>query len=102
MLWDCCAVLGRVGFSLGALEFLRPSVAPLYAWSSAVGYKGSAAAPWSVKFPMAHLFTELEGDGRIHHVLPVLDDLGVIFLADARAEGMGMPRRSCAEAGPLV
>ena len=33
---DFRAVLGRLCFSLGVLEYLRPFVAPLFSWVSAV------------------------------------------------------------------
>ena len=38
--YEFCAVVGRMGFAIGPLEHLRPFVAPLYAWSAAVGRKG--------------------------------------------------------------
>ena len=37
---DFTAVLGRLCFVMGALEYLRPFVAPLFAWTAAIGHDG--------------------------------------------------------------
>ena len=42
---DFTSVLGRLCFSMGPLEFLRPLIAPLFAWGAAVGHKGSIQMP---------------------------------------------------------
>lgn len=42
---DLAAVLGRLCFALGPLEYLRPFLAPLYAWSASVGFRGKMKAP---------------------------------------------------------
>ena len=35
---DFRAVLGRLGFAVGALDHLKPFLSPLYAWMSSVNH----------------------------------------------------------------
>ena len=84
---DFTSVLGRLCFSMGPLEYLRPFIAPLFAWVAAVGHKGSIQLPWSVAFIFRFLAAELTGEGRVSQVRPVAADLGISFRADAKAEG---------------
>ena len=80
-------MLGRLCFSMGPLEYLRPFVAPLFAWAAAVGHRGSLQVPWSIAFIFEFLASELLSEGRISLVRPVAVDLGIAFRADAKAEG---------------
>ena len=84
---DFAAVLGRLCFAMGPLEFLRPFVAPLFAWSASMGHGGRAPLSWAVSFLLRFLSRELEGDGRVEQVRAVGKDLGIAFRADAKAEG---------------
>ena len=84
---DFVAVLGRLCFAMGPLEYLRPFVAPLFAWAAAVGPRGRMQLPWSVTFILKFLEDELSGEGRVEEVRPTVEDLGVAFRADAKAEG---------------
>ena len=68
------------------LEYLRPFVAPLFAWATAVGHRGSIQVPWSIAFIFEFLSAELLGEGRVSQVRPVAADLGIAFRADAKAE----------------
>ena len=43
--------------------------------------------PWSVAFLFEYLSSELEGEGRVQPIRPIVDDLGLAFRADAKAEG---------------
>ena len=47
---DFAAVLGRLTFALGVLEYSRPFVAPLFAWSAAVGRRCRAVLLVGVVF----------------------------------------------------
>ena len=47
---DLTAVLGRLAFAMGPLDFLRPFLAPTYAWTSAAGFRGVVLLPWSMLF----------------------------------------------------
>jgi hypothetical protein len=87
---DFVAVLGRLCFAMGPLEFLRPFVAPLFSWAAAVGPRGIVQLPWSVTFLLEYLATELQGGGRIEAVRPTTSDLGLAFRADAKAEGQSV------------
>ena len=84
---DFTSVLGRLCFSMGPLEYLRPFVAPLFAWPAAVGHRGSMQVPWSIAFIFEFLASELRGEGRVSQVRMVAADLGIAFRADAKAEG---------------
>ena len=84
---DFSAVLGRLCFVMGALEYLRPFTAPLFAWAAAVGHSGKMKIPWSVAFLLKYLMEALEGDGRAAKVRPRSSSIGPAFRADAKAEG---------------
>jgi hypothetical protein len=60
---DFTAVLGRLCFAMGPLEFLRPFIAPLFAWAAAVGPRGKMRLPWSVTFILRLLESEFRGPG---------------------------------------
>ena len=72
---------------MGPLEYLRPFIAPLFAWAAAVGPRGRVQLPWSVTFILKLLETELGGEGRVEEIRLTTMDLGVAFRADAKAEG---------------
>ena len=84
---DFEAVLGRLCFALGPLEYLRPFVAPLYAWASAVNHRGRMKIPWSIAFILTYYAKEFDGDGRMSKVRPLENYIGEAFRADAKAEG---------------
>jgi hypothetical protein len=84
---DFVAVLGRLCFAMGPLEYLRPFISPLFAWAAAVGPRGKMQLPWSVTFILKLLEKELDGEGRVEEVRLTTKDLGVAFRADAKAEG---------------
>ena len=84
---DFVAVLGRFCFAMGPLDFLRPFLAPLFAWVAAVRGAGKLVLPWSVGFLLEFLAQQLGGGGRLAEVTVVGADLGEAFRADAKAEG---------------
>ena len=84
---DFAAVLGRLGFTLGPLEYVRPFVAPLYAWSAAVGHRGIVPIPWSVAFLLTILARRFRSKDRVASVYPRASSLGTAFRADAKAQG---------------
>eukprot|EP00974_Lingulodinium_polyedra_P091674 8885066-Lingulodinium_polyedra.AAC.1 len=85
--YDFSQVVGRLGFAMGPLEFLRPFIAPLYAWSASVGRKGKIQLPWSIAFIFKFLAEELRGEHRTVEIFAKGAELGVAFMADAKAEG---------------
>ena len=52
---DLRAVLGRIGFMLGVLDYLKPFVIPLFAWVASVEHMGKMMLPWSVAFILEFL-----------------------------------------------
>ena len=84
---DFEAVLGRLCFALAPLEYLRPFIAPLYAWSSAVNHRGKMRIPWSIAFILTYFAREFENEGRMFKIRPVENYIGEAFRADAKAEG---------------
>ena len=84
---DPVAVFGRFCFAMGPLDFLRPFLAPIFAWAAVVRGAGRLTLPWSVGFLLSFLSGQLGGAGRVHEVRLVSEDLGEAFRADAKAEG---------------
>jgi len=84
---DLEAVLGRLCFAVAPLEFLRPFLAPIYAWMAAIGHRGNMDLPWAIRFLFVYLAGKIEGDGRPTVVRPIGHSLGTAFRADAKAEG---------------
>ena len=84
---DLRAVMGRLVFALGALEYLRPFCAPILSWVAVAGRGGLERLPWSVLFLLAYISEQLRGGYRVQKVRPHTVDLGPLFRADAKAEG---------------
>ena len=84
---DLEAVVGRFGFAMIPLDYLRPFLAPIYAWLAAVRNAGRLKLPWSVSFLLKFLSDELAGGGRVCEVRLHSVSLGEAFRADAKAEG---------------
>ena len=84
---DLVAVLGRFCFAMGPLVFLRPFLAPIFAWAAAVKGAGKLLVPWSVGYLLRFLADQLGGDGRVFKVQPPETDIGEAFRSDAKAEG---------------
>lgn len=72
---------------MGALEHARPFLAPLYSWGAAVGNKGRKNLPWALLFIFRVLLREFTEERRAVIVKPILQDIGLAFRADAKAEG---------------
>ena len=84
---DFRAVLGRLSFSLGVLDYLKPFVSPLFAWCASAPQSGLLQLPWSIAFILTFLVSELRSGGRTTKVRPRSLHLGPVFRADAKAEG---------------
>jgi hypothetical protein len=84
---DLEAVLGRLRFALAPLEFLRPFLAPIYAWVAAVNHRGTMRLPWAVRFLFTYIAEKIAGDGRTNVVRRIGKSLGTAFWANAKAEG---------------
>ena len=84
---DFGAVLGRMGFTGGALDSLKPFLSPLYAWVASVDRFGKVSLPWSVAFLLWYVVSELKTERRCVDVRPRQPSQGPWFRADAKAEG---------------
>ena len=84
---DLVPALGRFCFAMGPLDFLRPFLAPIFAWTAAVNNSGKLMVPWSVGFLLKFLSDQLGGEGRLQVVQLSGADIGDAFRSDAKAEG---------------
>ena len=78
--------LGRLQFLAGPVEYIRPFLGPLYAWSSIGPRFARPKLPVMVVMIMRYLAEELKGN----HMMPCEDpaeNLGEVFRMDAKAEG---------------
>ena len=57
--------LGRLGFTAQALVWLRPFLAPLYAWLAAISHKSTLPAPALVQLVLRYIALELKGGERM-------------------------------------
>ena len=81
-------VLGRLCFACGPLPEVGPFVSPLFAWSAARGYRGTARLPWSVRLLLQHLHACFADGRRTREIMPPVPHLGEAFRGDAKAAGM--------------
>ena len=80
--------LGRLGFASIALDWERPFLGPLHAWSSAVqGKPGALTLPSMVRVLCGWLADRLESGGRLQKPEPLLEgEAPWSFFTDAKAE----------------
>ena len=80
--------LGRLGFASIALDWERPFLGPLHAWSSAVqGKSGPLTLPTMIRVLCGWLAERLENGGRLQKPEPLLEGAAPLsFLTDAKAE----------------
>ena len=86
-LQEFAGVLGRLSFAAGAVDYVRPFIAALFACVSQRGYRGRVPLPWSVRFLFRVQFDNFSEDKRTVEVHPQGPSLGEAFRADAKAEG---------------
>ncbi|CAE7384788.1 unnamed protein product [Symbiodinium microadriaticum] len=82
---DC---LGRLGFAAIALDWERPFLGPLHAWSSAVQTKiGKLTVPTMLRVLCLWLAERLEAGGRLQRPAPLVEEgTPLSFFTDAKAE----------------
>ena len=80
--------LGRLGFASIVLDWERPFLGPLHAWSSAVqGKPGALTLPTMVRVLCGWLADRLESGGRLQKPEPLLEGAAPLsFFTDAKAE----------------
>jgi len=80
------AVLGRLGFAAGVLEWDRPFLGPLYAWTSAVPASAFVRLPVLVRLILEYLAQRLAEGLRVIDSALSSRQLGQLFMTDAKAE----------------
>ena len=80
--------LGRLGFAAIALDWERPYLGPLHAWSSAVQTKiGMLTVPTMLRVLCLWLAERLEAGGRLQRPAPLVEEgTPLSFFTDAKAE----------------
>ena len=80
--------LGRLGFAAMALDWERPFLGPLHAWSSAVQTKvGTLTVPTMLRVLCLWLAERLEAGGRLQRPAPLVEEgTPLSFFTDAKAE----------------
>ena len=77
--------LGRLGFASGVLEWHRPFLAPLYAWTAVVPQGAYIELPPMLRLVMMHLRNRMVEGARTVKCLPIEDHREEIFRTDAAA-----------------
>jgi hypothetical protein len=78
--------LGRLGFAAGVLEWHRPFLAPLYAWTAAAPAGAFLPHPPAVHLAIRHLHRRLVEGARAVNCAARTSDLSCAYFADAKAE----------------
>ena len=79
--------LGRLGFAAGVLEWHRPFLAPLYAWTAAAPAGAYLPLPPLVALVLRHLRDRLRSGARTVPCRMPTSEPDLVFKADAKAEG---------------
>ena len=77
-------------FTVGALDYLKPFLSPLYAWVASVDRFGKVSLPWSLAFLLWYIASELNTERRCMDVRPRQPSQGPWFRAVAKAEGQSV------------
>ena len=80
------AVLGRLGFAAGVLEWDRPFLGPLYAWTAAVPAGAFIRMPVLVRLILEYLADRLATGLRTIDCALSQRRLGRLFMTNAKAE----------------
>jgi hypothetical protein len=83
---DFAEGLGRLGFCAGILEFYKPFLAPLYAWSAAAPLGAVLAVPPLVRLTLSWITAQLTSGKRMVSCRKAAKDLGLLFKTDAKGE----------------
>jgi len=78
--------LGRLGFAAGILEWARPFLAPMYAWTAAAPGGAVLPLPSVVRLTLTWLVDQLRAGGRVVVCGQPLASMGELFRADAKGE----------------
>jgi hypothetical protein len=78
--------LGRLCFTAGVLEFARPFLSPLYAWTSAAPAGSVLPLPPMIRLTLTWILQELKGGRRTTDCRTPAAQLGELFRTDAKGE----------------
>ena len=78
--------LGRVGYAAGVLEWARPFLGPIYAWSAAAPGGATLPVPEAVLLVVAWVAAQLKAGGRVTPCRKAEVALGELFRTDAKGE----------------
>ena len=77
--------LGRLSFAAGVLEWHRPFLSPLYAWTAAVPPKAVVRIPVMIRLALQHLLERFKAGHRMVECRPFSRCKGELFRTDASA-----------------
>ena len=83
---DLVAVVGRLSFSAGPLERLRPFLAPIYSWVAVVPAGACLPPPVPVKLALIWIAHKLRSGGRTMPCRRPADASAELFRTDAKAD----------------
>ena len=83
---DFAEGLGRLGFCAGVLEFHRPFLSALYAWSAAAPLGAVLPVPPLVRLTLSWIMDQFRTGRRTTCCRKPAKDLGVLFKTDAKGE----------------
>ena len=83
---DLVAVVGRLAFTAGPLERIRPFMAPIYSWIAVVPSSACLPPPVMVKLALKWVSLRLKRGGRMMLCRPIPDSTPELFRTDAKAE----------------
>ena len=75
-----------MGFASGVLEWHRPFLSPLYAWTAVMPQGRYVPLPPMVRITLVHLKSRLESGARMVKCLPIGNSEGEVFRTDASAD----------------
>jgi hypothetical protein len=80
------AALGRLGFAAGVLEWDRPFLGPIYAWSATVPAFAYIQLPVLIRLILEHFRHRLQYGNRTIECRVSNKPMGQLFMTDAKAE----------------
>ena len=83
---DFAEGLGRLGFCSGVLEYYRPFLSPLFAWSAAAPPSAVLKVPPMVRLTLSWIVERLRSGRRTTICKRPTKDLGLLFKTDTKAE----------------
>lgn len=83
---DFAEGLGRLGFATQVILWIKPFLAPLYAWSAAIPQSTTMRPPVTVLLTLTYIIHQLQLGKHMTPCRALAVDLGEIFRTDAKGE----------------